>query len=306
MSILKKIWMNAGYVYDSRLDVMFGEKNGFKFAVQSHGQNQYSLMFSVKRDQGAVEKLEAKVLKQSATTVSVASFKQYKLTCSIKPGLTAKKTGENILQAIDEVVAFLEQNGYVQCCEASGETADINLYIVGNQLSFLTPASYSQRSQELDQSEQAILQTKENIFLGILGAFLGSLVGVAAIVIIGQLGYVSYVSGVVMGVCALKGYELLARRLSVKGAVISVILILAMTYFANQLDWAFTVARYYEISVFDTLPYINDLVAEGIIDNSVYVTNLVLIYASTVISALAMIITTLKAHKTKFEVRKLF
>ena len=47
---------------------------------------------------------------------------------------------------------------------------------------------------------------RENVPAGIVGAFLGSLIGVACAVLIGQLGYVASISGLVMAVCALKGY----------------------------------------------------------------------------------------------------
>ena len=58
---------------------------------------------------------------------------------------------------------------------------------------------------------------RENVPAGIVGAFLGSLIGVACAVLIGQLGYVASVSGLVMAVCALKGYELLGGSLTKKG-----------------------------------------------------------------------------------------
>ena len=54
----------------------------------------------------------------------------------------------------------------------------------------------------------------ENIPAGIVGAFLGTLLGVVCTVVIGQLGYVASVSGLIMAVGALKGYELLGGRLS--------------------------------------------------------------------------------------------
>lgn len=86
-------------------------------------------------------------------------------------------------------------------------------------------------------------EKRENIVAGVVGAFLGSLIGVACVVIIGQLGYVASISGLIMAVCALKGYELLGGTLSRKGAAISMVLILAMTYFAHQLSWAIALAE---------------------------------------------------------------
>ena len=54
---------------------------------------------------------------------------------------------------------------------------------------------------------------KENVFLGAVGALAGTLIGVICIVITGQLGYVSALCGVVMGVCALRGYQMLGKTL---------------------------------------------------------------------------------------------
>ena len=44
------------------------------------------------------------------------------------------------------------------------------------------------------------------------GALAGTLIGVICIVITGQLGYVSALCGVVMGVCALRGYQMLGKQ----------------------------------------------------------------------------------------------
>lgn len=46
----------------------------------------------------------------------------------------------------------------------------------------------------------------ENVVAGVVGAFLGTLLGVVCTVVIGQLGYVASVSGLIMAVGALKGY----------------------------------------------------------------------------------------------------
>lgn len=224
----------------------------------------------------------------------MAQFKQYKLTCTIKYALTKKGRKANILEAIEDVTSYLSENGFTPCCEVTGQTNDVSLYLIGQQLVFMTPETFSQKSQELDLMQQESYTNKENIVLGTLGAFIGSLIGVAAIVIIGQMGYISLLSGIIMGICTIKGYDLLAKKISRKGAVLSIIIILIMTYFANQLDWAFTAARAYEVSVFDTLPIVNDLLAEGYIDATVYMTNLVMIYIFTVLSAGYMIFVELK------------
>lgn len=304
--VLPALSESQGYAYDKETELLFGKKNGYLFAVQAQAQNQFTLYFSVKTESGAVDDNHGKALAKESKPIGSAGFKQYKLTCSIKVGMTKKKTRENILQALEDVTAYLSLHQFVNCCEVTGKTDDVALYIAANRLVFLAPEAYAQMSSELDGQSQETMRTKENVFLGAIGAFLGSLIGVAAIVIIGQLGYVSMISGIIMGVCAIKGYELFAKRISLKGAVISAIIIVLMTFFANQLDWSFTIARYFDVSVFEVLPVVHELVADGSIDSSVYIQNLLLIYLTTIISAGVMIWTSLKSQATKFDIRKLY
>ena len=46
-----------------------------------------------------------------------------------------------------------------------------------------------------------------------------------------------------MAICTLKGYEFLGGKLSTKGIVASIVLMLVMTYVGNQLEWAIVVTR---------------------------------------------------------------
>ena len=65
-------------------------------------------------------------------------------------------------------------------------------------------------------------EVKEKVAGGILGAFLGILIGAICIVLVNQFGYIASISGVVMGVCALKGYQILGKKMSLKGIIICV------------------------------------------------------------------------------------
>ena len=88
----------------------------------------------------------------------------------------------------------------------------------------------SEVTQELNNEEQTTnyeyapnvnqmtsAEVKEKVVGGILGAFLGTLIGAICIVLVNQFGYIASISGVVMGVCALKGYQILGKKMSLKG-----------------------------------------------------------------------------------------
>ena len=73
----------------------------------------------------------------------------------------------------------------------------------------------------------------ENVVLGTVGALLGALVGAALIAILAKIGYVASISGVVMAFLSLFLYTKFAGKLSVKGIVISII-IMVLTVFVTE------------------------------------------------------------------------
>ena len=116
-----------------------------------------------------------------------------------------------------------------------------------------------------------VYEEPEHYFLGALGAIGGALIGVAAILLIGLAGFVASFCGVVMAVCALKGYEMLAKKMSVKGVVITSVVLVVMTLFAQYMDWTIDFYRAYtkyydDVSfglIFWNLPYMIAQVGEG-------------------------------------------
>lgn len=138
--------------------------------------------------------------------------------------------------------------------------------------------------------EQERKTKQENVVAGVVGAFLGSLIGVVCTVVIGQLGYVASVSGLVMAVGALKGYELLGKKLSKKGAVISSVLVLVMTYLAHRLSWAISIAGAVEAGVFECFRAIPALLDAGVLEGPSYWGDLAMLYLFTLLGAVPTII----------------
>lgn len=133
-------------------------------------------------------------------------------------------------------------------------------------------------------------ERKENVLTGLVGAFLGSLIGVACIVWIGQLGYVASLSGVVMAVCAIKGYSLLGGAMSRKGAVIACFLTIIMTYLGNRLDFAVSVARAAEVDIFTAFQAMGELLNGGYINGAAYWGTLIMLYLFTLVGAVPTLI----------------
>ena len=111
---------------------------------------------------------------------------------------------------------------------------------------------------------QVELKKPENVGSGIIGAIAGALLGAASIVLIGQLGYISALSGLILAFCTIKGYELLAKGRSVKGTILCILLIAITPYFADRLNWALVFQQevYTENTVGEVFAMIPQLVEE--------------------------------------------
>ncbi len=138
---------------------------------------------------------------------------------------------------------------------------------------------------------------KENAVTGFVGALLGALLGGGSIILFDQLGYIASISGLILAVCTLKGYELLGGRLSKKGMIISIVLMLATPYLADRICWAIFLMREWEaygITFAESFAVIPELLADGSIVMADYLKNLLMIYAFALLGAFSTIRTTLK------------
>ncbi len=143
--------------------------------------------------------------------------------------------------------------------------------------------SYAEGSVSVSDS------VKERVVLGTLGAFVGALIGTICIVILGQFGYIASICGVVMGFCAMGGYQLLGKKMSKKGIIITIVIMLVMVYVGNWFSYALAVADVAEVDVLTAFLVTPELVSEGFIDAGAYYKDLVMLYAFMAIGAVPTI-----------------
>ena len=125
------------------------------------------------------------------------------------------------------------------------------------------------------------VQKKENVLTGTVGALIGAVIGAAAIILISQLGYVASISGLILAVCVIKGYELLGGKLGIAGMLICLVLVLVTPYVADRMDWAIVVMNAYKdegVTLGQAFAAVPALVDEGSIDSAIYTGNLVKLY----------------------------
>lgn len=136
---------------------------------------------------------------------------------------------------------------------------------------------------------------------GLVGALLGSLIGVVCIVIFGQIGRVAIISGIIMAVCTLKGYEMLGGKLTKKGVVFSIILMFIMTYVGDRIGWAIIIVRELGGDIFSAFQMVSAFVQWGRIESANYWGNLALLYIFTIGGAIPTCVSMVKDRKKQGE-----
>lgn len=82
------------------------------------------------------------------------------------------------------------------------------------------------------------IEPEGNPVLGILGAVLFSLIGCAAWILIGKLGFISWIGGVVMSFTTLFGYYLFSKKFDIIGLITGIVIVLLMVLFSNMVIYA--------------------------------------------------------------------
>lgn len=294
----------AGLRLNEEEGTMYGTYGGYQMLVHPFvsGSRAYFYMLTVEiaaqaRD-SSLTKQDCKIYKKEHRNVSSLAQNQNLITMTLKSTSNQEKLRAVFLEELQNLTSYLRLKGYENCCQLCGKTGeDTSPCTISGFYAQLCFDCFQNVSQSAILAQQESRAAGENVIGGIVGALLGTLIGVVCIIILSQLGYVAALSGVVMAVCTLKGYEMLGRKLSKKGIIISCILMIVMTYAGDRLDWAIVVARELAWDVFTSYQAIPWLLQEFIIEPSVYWGNLAMVYVFLLLGAVPTIISTLKNKK---------
>lgn len=294
-----------GFQYDPETSSIYGENSGYFFLLsETDTKNVFSIALSVSRDDAeeAVAQLH-QMVKDSSVLKSI-SLNQYVTTFTVKAGMTKTKTIENVRQALTEILQFLQTNGFYTVCGYSGEKGPVGLYQIGDSLFLMNEDSFQELSTQLKIDTDSYNSQKENVLLGTVGAFIGAIIGGAVTLFIARLGYVAFYAGFILGICVVKGYEILGKKFSKLGAVISSILLLVTIVLVQQFDYALEAVKQLGVDFSDGFDLINTLVLNGEAPEK-YFFNFFMLAVFTIIGGGVAISSALSTHKTRGIARKI-
>ena len=294
-----------GFQYDPETSSIYGENSGYFFLLrETDTKNVFSIALSVSRDDAEEAAAQLHQMVKDSSVLKSISLNQYVTTFTVKAGMTKTKTIENVRQALTEILQFLQTNGFYTVCGYSGEKGPVGLYQIGDSLFLMNEDSFQELSTQLKIDTDSYNSQKENVLLGTVGAFIGAIIGGAVTLFIARLGYVAFYAGFILGICVVKGYEILGKKFSKLGAVISSILLLVTIVLVQQFDYALEAVKQLGVDFSDGFDLINTLVLNGEAPEK-YFFNFFMLAVFTIIGGGVAISSALSTHKTRGIARKI-
>ncbi len=306
----EKVAGGTGLRYDPNNKTLFGMRFGFYLVVNQvqSGSYQLKVMISMAKN-GLMPNLAElrSIVKQDKAHFYSVNATGLNVTFTLKSANTWKKAADKATEAINQLPQILSNMGYGTVCSACGQPKEVDGYVIGGAMVSLCPDCFMRKSTDLNYEAQRQDAKPENIPAGIVGAFLGAILGGAAIFAILRLGRVSFILGILMGFCIVTGYSKLAGKMSKIGVTVSIIFAVITTFLVNHFDWALDVAKTERLRMtfWDAVRYIPNLMRVGVIEQKTYLLTFGQIALYNLIGAIIAIASAYSSDKKKFTTGRL-
>ena len=263
--ILSEIIRNDNLVEKTK-NVVSGTVKGYQTTISFLVQGKYTISMNVV--QGEREPLQPIIVflerlkSQNKKIISAVYFDSHIEITGLLPN-SKKKYGETIAWCLDCVTYYLQENGFVTGCAICGNRdVHTKLCNINEHMIMACDSCYEEKVSLVEQNKITQKEKKSNVVTGLVGGLFGSLIGVLAWVIIFKLGYIAAISGIIMVVCVMKGYELMGGKMNALGAVLCFVISIGMIYVAHRLAWSIVIAE--ELTSYGVSYYFRNL--NGILD----------------------------------------
>lgn len=269
---------------------LYGQRGGYAwtiFATDPRYPYQLLVTTPAHRAAGPLSKEEVRQFKREHKEVFLLTQRQNAISIVVRA--KGAHGAERLEAAMDALISLLRTQAFHPCCQNCGQEQPVEGYFVSGGYMQVCDSCAQALKQTHNTAQAQRSQKSENVVGGIVGSLIGSLLGVLCIILLSQLGYVSALSGLIMAVCTLKGYEMLGGKLSNRGIVISIVVMVVMTFVGDRLDWAILVSQQLDMPLPMAFQVVPMLLAEEIIEPAAYGINLLLLYLFMVVGAVPTI-----------------
>lgn len=296
MNEFKWLHLPKEFKYMKGDQLAYGVVSGYHVMIQYYPKmNQYTAIFSVSADDRADELQQ--FLQRFAAERKYVTYVNYsgeKAVIHFKPKW--KEAQQQVSELLTTVSTYFRQNQYLETCCAcgcqndyeTGKIVPVGIYQLNNNFDIMCEACFQTRRS----SVQSLPQKSTNLVAGIVGAVFGALIGVAVWLLIYRIGFIAGITGLIMVVFSMKGFELLGGRLNKQGVVISLILCAFMIFVAEYLSLGMEVyiqyGSYFDITVMDAVRSVPAILTDPIAGGEIVlamIEDLVLGYVFMIVAA---------------------
>lgn len=296
----KKLAVLMGFSFDKKSKILYGQKDGFSMIINAPNYKEpYRLDVNVSARPSA-NGLSSQEIWQFKTENPGTDLGQNhnQMLMTLENEENQQQLYQKLQKSINALISFLRLKGYEPCCASCGQNVETSVYSVGASYGkgyiSMCPACVSRLKTNIAYEN---FQKHENILGGIVGALLGSVIGMILILICARIRVLPMLLGFITSICTFKGYELLGKKMTKKGLIISMLLVLITTYISNRMDWAMLAATQLDIDIITAFRLVPYLLKEGLIDTFTFVFNLLALSVSTIGGAVFIIVSELNEGK---------
>lgn len=146
---------------------------------------------------------------------------------------------EGIKELTERCLYYMHQYGAVPSCSVCGKTIDTNIYAIEGNVLALCADCFSDNNRQLMKKMHNDDSVTENVPLGIVGAFLGGLLGAVLWILFSLMGMIVFIVPVAACFGGYFGYKKLGKKVSRKGLataiIVAFVILLVGMYFSFAL-----------------------------------------------------------------------
>lgn len=205
-------------------DVFAGQINGYHtiFEFQVGGGVIHIKLSASHPERESDPELDALLQSQKDSLVKKVFRNNRFVQVQIAAPISDEKLAERVERLYEDLTDYLRRNEYASGSFFSGaDDGALSVINTNDGYFYLTEDEAKAIEESMRQQQMEEANKKERVFLGMIGATLGGLVGGALYFLIGILGYWAWISGVVGFGLAFFGYRKFAGKIALFGAMYS-------------------------------------------------------------------------------------
>lgn len=139
--------------------------------------------------------------------------------------------------------AYNQTNAYAQNGGYNGQAAAGTATKRYTADAYENPGQFSAGTAYTPINQRIAAASNENVALGVVGAVIGTMLGLVVWCIIGAMGFISWIGGLALVAGAFFGYILLAKDIGKTGTLIVALLVIASVYIGTRLTYAISIHK---------------------------------------------------------------